>query len=232
MRAGFVLALLLVASPALAQGRGNRARLVIVEKDALDEKLADLNDRLSDLMARAKGRERQALKALRADVDDLRDLAANAPDAPRGAYRVYYREQGWEHDRDDDYRAQQQPPPPPPVVVQQPAPVVVVQQPPPPPQQPVVYPITDLALQNMLQAMNREPRVDGRMRVVQQSGPVNYFLVSQVQQMLGRFEFGSDKLQVVRILRPRILDMENSGELYHSFTFGGDKAELRKILGQ
>ncbi len=228
MRAGIVLAVMMVASPALAQGRRGNERLIIVEKESLEQRLADINDQLADLMARAKPKDRQALKALRREVDDLRELTGSAPEAPRNAYRIYYREGGGDYRDDEDDR---RPPPalPPVVVVQQPAPVV--QQPPPAPQ-PVVYPITELALQNLLTVMNREPSVDSRMRVLQQSAPVNYFLVGQVQQMLTRFEFGGDKLQAVRMLKPRILDPENASQLYTSFRSPSDQAELKRIFAQ
>ena len=101
-----------------------------------------------------------------------------------------------------------------------------------PPPQPVVYPIADPALQNLLTAIKKEPFSNDKLRVLQQAAPVNYFLVAQLQQVLVRFDFPKDKLQAMRVLKPRILNPEQSFQLYSSFSFSSDKEELRKILGQ
>jgi hypothetical protein len=104
--------------------------------------------------------------------------------------------------------------------------------PPPPPPQPVVYPIADGDLRGLLAALDGESFSDGRLRVLSQAAPANWFLVSQVQQLLLKFSFSTDKLQAARILKPRILDTGNFFQLYASFDFSSDKEELRKILEQ
>lgn len=106
------------------------------------------------------------------------------------------------------------------------------QPPPPPPQpQPQVYPIAENQLQNLIQAINKESFGDAKLRVLEVAAPSQYFLVSQVTKILQRFSFGDDKLDAVRVLWPRVLDRENAYQLYQSFTFQGEKDQLRQIIG-
>ncbi|MGQ0506323.1 MAG: DUF4476 domain-containing protein [Myxococcaceae bacterium] len=47
-----------------------------------------------------------------------------------------------------------------------------------------------------------------------------------------RFAFSKDKLQVVSVLNPRIVDKENAFQLYQDFPFNNDKEQLKQILGR
>ena len=67
-------------------------------------------------------------------------------------------------------------------------------------------------------------------RSLEQAVTAHYFLVAQVAEVLGDFDFSQDKLQAARLLKPRILDPENKFKLYEAFTFGNDKEELKRIL--
>lgn len=104
--------------------------------------------------------------------------------------------------------------------------------PPPPAPQPVVYPIAQSALEELKSALRRESFPRDRLRVLDAASPVNWFLVPQAQEVLAMFEFPRDRLQAMRLLKPRILDVENFYRLYGSFEFPSDKAELKKILNQ
>jgi hypothetical protein len=106
------------------------------------------------------------------------------------------------------------------------------QPPPPPPPQPQVYPISEAQLQSLIQAVNKESFGDGKLRVLEAAAPAQYFLVPQVTKILQRFSFGEDKLDAVRVLWPRVLDRENSFQLYQVFSFPSEKEQLKEIIGR
>jgi len=102
--------------------------------------------------------------------------------------------------------------------------------PPPPPPQPAVQPITEAMLRSLVLAVRNEPFAEDQLDVLAQAAPTQYFLVNQTQQLLRVFTFSKDRLKAMRLLRPRLLDMENSYKLYESFEFSNDKEELKRIL--
>lgn len=105
-------------------------------------------------------------------------------------------------------------------------------QPPPPPPAPVVYPMDGAAFENLRTAIRRESFPRDQLRVLESAAPANWFVTPQVTQILKIYSFPRDRLQAVRVLKPRILDVENYYTLYAAFEFPSDKAELKKILGQ
>ncbi len=111
-----------------------------------------------------------------------------------------------------------------------PQPTQPVPQYPPQPPQPTVYPIQDANLATLLASMNREGFPAARVRIVEQAAGSNYFLVKQVLQILGPLNFSADRLRVIQVLRPRILDMENAHQLYGAFKFQDEKDQLQVIL--
>jgi len=221
-----------VALPALAQdrwrdwererGRDFREQVVSIEKRRMQWKLERVDRRLGDLIARARPPDRKALKDLRDELTDVRDLLNAAqpvgmvgPGGPPPLMQP---------------PAVQPGPPPPVYQPQQPPPGY--QQPPPQGFQPAVMPIADPAFRNILGAMSCESFADDKLRVLDSAASTNFFLVAQVQQVLAQFNFPGDRLKAVRILRPRILDTDNAFQLYGAFEFPRDKEELKRILGQ
>jgi hypothetical protein len=111
-------------------------------------------------------------------------------------------------------------------------PPVVVQQPPPPPPAPVVQPVDNQRLNMLTQAMVREAFPKDKLRVLSDfASRNNYFLVSQVRQLMDQFSFANDKLEAVRMMWPRVLDRDNGFQLYQAFPFSNDKAKLKQIIG-
>lgn len=103
---------------------------------------------------------------------------------------------------------------------------------PPSPPQPQVNPISEPQLQSLMQAIQKESFGDGKLRVLEAAAPTQYFLVPQVMKILQKFSFGEDKLDAVRLLWPRVLDRENSYQLYQSFSFPAEKEQLKNIIGR
>jgi hypothetical protein len=100
---------------------------------------------------------------------------------------------------------------------------------PPPP--PTYQPIADGKLQKIMGAISREPFAEDKMNVLETAVGEHYFLVGQVQQVLAQFQFSRDRLEAVRLMWSRVLDRQNGHQLYNSFQFSNDKAELKRILG-
>ncbi|WP_158629199.1 DUF4476 domain-containing protein [Corallococcus sp. AB030] len=109
-----------------------------------------------------------------------------------------------------------------PVVVNHPAPL------PPPP--PVVRPISDVQFRNITAAMVRESFPREKLRILSQVAPNENFLVTHILSVLGQFNFSNDKLEVVRLMRPTLLDPQNGYQLYQAFPFSNDKQQLQAIL--
>jgi uncharacterized protein DUF4476 len=243
-----------VALPALAQDRwgdwerergrdrGFREQPVSIEKRRMQWKLERIDRKLGELLARARPPDRKALKDIRDEVTDVRDLLNAAtplgpPSLPQPPAVQPGPPPGYQQPP-----AYQQPPPgyqQPPPGYQQPPPPGYQQPPPgyqqPPPAQPILpaaQPMPEPAFRNLLATMSRESFASGRLRVLEQAAPSNWFVVQQVQQVLAQFEFPQDRLNAVRILQPRIVDPNNAFQLYGAFELPRDKDELRRILGQ
>lgn len=104
-------------------------------------------------------------------------------------------------------------------------------QPPPPPPAPVVQPIPEARLRKLTEAMARESFAREKLVVLRDASQYDNFLVGQTRPLLEQFAFSNDKLEAIRILWPRVLDRNNSFQLYEMFTFSSDKEKLRRIIG-
>ena len=56
--------------------------------------------------------------------------------------------------------------------------------------------------------------------------------VDQVGQLLELFSFSSEKVSVVEITAPRLLDRQNAFKLYKQFDFDSDKQKVKAILAR
>lgn len=176
--------------------RGRRGTLVVVEREDLEQRLADLEDLLGQAFesSRRGNGGKAKIRAAYEELKDIRELIAEAPEL-RGQGRPGNHNPG--------------PIPPPP---------------------PVYQPIAEGKLQMIMKAMSREPFAEDKMNVLQDAVGGNYFLVGQVQQVLNQFQFSQDRLRAVSVLWSRVLDRDNGFQLYNSFQFSNDKAELKRIL--
>jgi hypothetical protein len=166
---------------------------VVMDRDALMQQLARINEKLAAATGKAK-KDKPLQKLLEESRAELKEVARQVTNAPLA-------------------RVEPQRPP----------------QPPPPPQ-PAVQPITEAMLRSLVVAVRNEPFAEDQLDVLGQAAPTQYFLVNQTQQLLRVFTFSKDRLKAMRLLRPRLLDMENSYKLYESFEFSNDKEELKRIL--
>ncbi|HYO72158.1 MAG TPA: DUF4476 domain-containing protein [Archangium sp.] len=177
--------------------RGRRGTLVVLERQDLEHRLADLEDLLGQAFEASKrGNGGKAkIRAAYEELKDLRELVADAPE-------LRNRGRGGRNDNPG------------------PIPLPV----------PVYQPIAEGKLQKLMGTMSREPFADDKMNVLEEAAGSQYFLVGQVQQVLNQFQHSDDRLKAVRVLWSRVLDRDNGFQLYNSFQFSNDKAELKRIL--
>ncbi|MFL5345963.1 MAG: DUF4476 domain-containing protein [Hyalangium sp.] len=185
------------------EGFRRHGALAVIDREAIIERLARMEDQLGRAMERAdhsNGRDvrelRDALRKVREEMNGVRADVTNAPDLHS------FRRRG----------SSPQPPPPAPV--------------------PAVQPVSEAQLQQLLAAISREKFGDGKMQVLESAAGSQYFLVPQVLKILQKFSFGDDKLNAVRALWPRVLDQNNGFQLYQAFSFQGEKDQLREIIGR
>ncbi|ATB34959.1 hypothetical protein CYFUS_000371 [Cystobacter fuscus] len=101
---------------------------------------------------------------------------------------------------------------------------------PPAPPPPAVSAIPEQRLRDILNAVSRESFSAEKLRVLETASRGDYFLVSQVARAVEQFSFSADRLSVVRMLWPRVLDRQNGYQLNGSFSFSNDKQELQRII--
>jgi hypothetical protein len=204
-------------------GPGRRADWVMVDRRRLQWLTTMVDRQLNTITAKYRAPDPRIAKMFQDVAQDLREVndalnrgeaVAVGPPAPMVPAPL-----------PPPSYTQPAPPPPPP-----PQPTYIA--PPPPPGQGSVYAINDATLRNLIAAIDRESFANDRMRVLGQAVPTAYFTVAQTQQLLGRFDFPRDRLEAMRMLKPRVLDTNNFFQLYASFDFASDKAELKRILGQ
>ncbi|RYZ43682.1 MAG: DUF4476 domain-containing protein [Myxococcaceae bacterium] len=174
--------------------------LAVIDREVMERRIDKLENALRDAMSRT--RDNQGRNSIRAAMEELDKLSEYVDDAaPYGTGL----------------------PPPPgnyPGPGPQPMPVPL----------PVVRPITDTEFRSLTQAMARESFPRDKMRVLSMVVPREHFLVSHVMTVINQFSFSNDKLEVVRVMRPSLLDSNNSYELFQAFPFSADKQKLQEIL--
>ena len=203
------LAVMLFAAPLPSLARDHddddaRDPPAVIDRGDIAERLAQVDESIASAIAGARGKPKvvQALRRARAQLDAVREQVNDAPDlrewrrAQRDPNRWFGEDAAQPQPRGDPRH-----PPPPPVAVA------------PPPAPPAILPISDSALAQLLSEIDRQPSSQGRLRVLQQAAPANYFLVRQVEVVLGRFTFAPDQLQAANLLQPRVLDRENENRL-------------------
>lgn len=173
--------------------RSRRGTLVVVEREDLEKRLADLEELLGEAFDKRGNSSKKKLREAYEELKDIRDLVADAPEVRR--------RRGGNNN---------------------PGPI--------PPPAPVYQPIAEGKLQKLMSTMSREPFADDKLSVLEEAGSTQYFLVGQVQQVLNQFQHSQDRLKAVRFLWTRVLDRDNGFNLYNSFQFSQDKAELKRIL--
>lgn len=96
--------------------------------------------------------------------------------------------------------------------------------------EPTIQPMRRRPFKELLAHIQSEDFSDGKLRVLGDAAPYGWFTADQIGRILGRFDFGNDKLKALEILAPRLYDPENAYTIYKAFDFDSDKEKARKIL--
>lgn len=84
--------------------------------------------------------------------------------------------------------------------------------------------------QNFLTSIKNENFGDDKLRIVKIAGKGQHFNIAQVKTVISQFKFDDDKIKVVELLYPKVVDRDNSHQLLDSFTFSSDKEEIEDII--
>ena len=104
--------------------------------------------------------------------------------------------------------------------------------PPMPAPPPAPASIAEPRLRDLISSMSRESFAANKLRVLEAGARGDYFVVGQVTRMVDLFSFSADRLAVVRMLWPRVLDPQNGYQLHGSFPHSKDKEELQRIIAR
>ena len=91
-------------------------------------------------------------------------------------------------------------------------------------------PMDDETFAQYLQSIKEQTFSDEKLEYLRITSKKNYFTCQQLGQILDLFDFSDDKLEAVRILKPRIVDPENAFLIRDKFTFDSDKQKFLDIM--
>lgn len=187
------------------------AEPVVVDRKAMETRIdvlaADLQtlDRMLELVR--DRRERQTLKdqltSLGGRIDALR--AELRGSAPARVERDFDRRRGPRHDRPDRHDR--------PVVVEA-APVAA----------------SAAQMTTLQQSLNEASFRQDKVRVLRLAVPTMYFTTGQAKQITEAFSFSSDKVEVLTMLYPRLVDPENTHTLFGVLAHASDRRKLEEAI--
>lgn len=93
-------------------------------------------------------------------------------------------------------------------------------------------PMSNSDFSQLLQNISAESFADDKLSVLEMAINRHYFTVNQTVQILNVFTYAEDKVEVVRKIAAKIVDLENSHNLLNAFTFSDDKDEVRSIINK
>jgi len=86
--------------------------------------------------------------------------------------------------------------------------------------------------QSLLNNVKNESFADDQTSVVRIATKNKYFSISQLITLLDVFSFSDDKINIVRIVFPVIIDKDNAHNLLGAFTYSDDKDRVEQIISQ
>lgn len=96
--------------------------------------------------------------------------------------------------------------------------------------QPVHEPMRPHARNAFFHALDAERSHDDRFRVIEEAARTSYFLVSDIEAVMKRFDRPIHRLRTAFLLKTRIADPANTFALYAAFSSSRDKDELKRVL--
>jgi hypothetical protein len=93
-----------------------------------------------------------------------------------------------------------------------------------------LYPMAEPDFKLVLTMIDNEKFESDKISVIQQTALNNYFTIGQLTRMIEKITFEDNRLKVVEVVYPAILDRENASLLYNFFTFTSNKEKLTQII--
>lgn len=81
-----------------------------------------------------------------------------------------------------------------------------------------------------LRTLEEETFSSSQMKLVRRVSGEAYFTCSQLGELIDAFDYATDKIEVARVLRSRIVDAENAFTVKDHFTYETDKERFMKMF--
>lgn len=181
---------------------------VLIDRRALETRIAVLAgdietlDRMLELVRDRRERQtfKDQLSTIRTHLDDLRGELREG-----ASTRV-------ERDRDRRRGHRARPEAPPPVVEAPPAPA------------------TGAEMTRLSNSLREATFRKDKMRVMRLATPNMFFSTAQARQIVEHFSFNSDKVEVLAMLYPQLVDPENAHTLFAALTHASDRRKLEEKI--
>jgi len=99
-----------------------------------------------------------------------------------------------------------------------------------PPRKPLIKPMPQDKFEKLIEMLYKESFEDAKLDIVRTAAKDNYFTSQQVKQIMEAFKFDENRLEVAKILYPRVVDKENFFIVLSTLTFPSSREELRKWI--
>lgn len=91
-------------------------------------------------------------------------------------------------------------------------------------------PATGAELSRLSNSLREATFRKDKMRVLRLAAPNMYFSTAQARQLVEHFSFGSDKVEVLAALYPRLVDPENAHTLFAALPHASDRRKLEEKI--
>ena len=92
--------------------------------------------------------------------------------------------------------------------------------------------MSESEFKQLMSNVEDESFADDQTSVVRIAAKSKYFTIDQLGRLLELFSFADDKINIVQIVYPRIVDKDNSHNLLKAFTYSDDKQRVEQIISQ
>jgi hypothetical protein len=93
-----------------------------------------------------------------------------------------------------------------------------------------VSPMSPPEFDQLMEAVQHSAFDQDKKKVIRTASVNNFFMIDQVIKMASKCAFDKDRLEIIQILYPRILDLDKNYLLYNCFTFSDSKNKLEQFI--
>lgn len=97
-------------------------------------------------------------------------------------------------------------------------------------QMPPLMPVSEVEFQQLLNSVKKEHFSDGKIQIITSARNYNFFTVDQVIDLANTSPFGDDKIEIIKILYPKILNYDKTYLLYSCLKFDSEKKKLEQFI--